>query len=256
MSAERVLLWRHGRTAYNHGRRWQGQLDVPLDDVGRDQAQRAADVLAPLVLAVPPVRIVSSDLSRAADTAHALAALVDAPVELDQALREVDAGEWEGLTRPEIVRRWPDDFAAWRRGEDIRVGGGETRGETAKRAAEAIVRADEATDGGTLVVASHGGALRGALLLLLGMDMTAWGVLDVLGNARWAEIRRRGSGWTLRAYNVGVHDEGRARMRGPTGEGAGGGAVASAAAVATDGDTPPEERFGVAPAGRGTLGEP
>jgi broad specificity phosphatase PhoE len=206
MSAERVLLWRHGRTAYNHEQRWQGQLDVALDDVGRAQAERAADVLAPMIGARPPLRIVSSDLARAVDTARTLAARLNVPVEVDEALREVDAGEWEGRTRADIVSRWPDDFAAWRRGDDIAVGGGETRSQTAKRAAEAIRRADEQMDGGTLVVASHGGALRGALLLLLGLDLTAWGMLDVLGNARWAEIHRRGTGWVLRAYNVGVFD--------------------------------------------------
>ena len=67
MTADRVVLLRHGRTASNAAGIWQGQLDVPLDDVGIDEAGRAARTLASL----PPARIVASDLSRAAATAAA-----------------------------------------------------------------------------------------------------------------------------------------------------------------------------------------
>jgi probable phosphoglycerate mutase len=211
-----LVLWRHGRTAYNHDNRWQGQLDVPLDDVGRAQAEAAA----PAVLAFDPLRVVSSDLSRASETAAALGL----PFDVDAGLREVHAGEWQGLRRSEIVARWPAEFAAWRRGDDVRPGGGESRSETASRAAAAITRAASEMADGTLVVVGHGAALRGALALLLGLP---WSTFEALGNARWAELARRGDRWSVRSYNVGRADlepprPGRVDSRSPRSAGAAG----------------------------------
>ena len=197
MSADRLLLWRHGRTSYNHENRWQGQLDVPLDDVGRAQAVSTGAALA-ASFGPGPVFVASSDLSRASETA----AVLGLPVTLDVGLREVFAGEWQGLLRDEIAAKWPEELAAWRRGDDVRPGGGESRSEVAERAAAAIRRLEAGAAGGTLVVVGHGAALRGAMTLLLGLPSAAWSTFDVLGNAQWADLRRRRSGWALRAYNA------------------------------------------------------
>ena len=198
MAAERVLLWRHGRTGHNLTGRFQGQLDVPLDDVGLQQAKLAAPLVA--AVAGSPVRVVSSDLSRAAATAAAL----DLPVEPDPGLREASAGRWEGLLATEIEARWPEEYAAWRRGEDIPVGGAERRSEAADRALGAILRQIDATPSGTLVVVSHGAALRGALVRLIGLEHPAWTAFEPLRNCRWAELALRTRGWTLRTYNTGL----------------------------------------------------
>ena len=197
MSAERLILWRHGRTSYNHENRWQGQLDVPLDDVGRAQAVSTAAALV-ATFGAGPVVVASSDLSRASETA----AVLGLPVTLDAGLREVHAGEWQGLLRDEIVAKWPEELAAWRRGDDVRPGGGESRSEVAERAASAIRRLEAGVPaGGTLVVVGHGAALRGAMTLLLGLPSAGWSTFDVLGNSQWADLRRRRSGWVLRTYN-------------------------------------------------------
>jgi probable phosphoglycerate mutase len=222
----RVLLWRHGRTAHNHGRVWQGRLDTDLDAVGRAQADRAAAVLAGLV-AGAPLSLVTSDLRRAVDTAAALARLVGVEPLPDPRLREVDAGRWEGLTRDGIAAAgMAEELAAWRRGEDIRVGvTGERRSEVSLRGAAAVAEhAAAVPPGGSLVVAAHGGVLRGSVMALLGFDPAAWTVLGGLANGHWAELvvdpgcpaerptagspagplahRRRA--WQLRAYNVGA----------------------------------------------------
>ena len=68
---KRVVWLRHGRTEWNDAGRFQGQTDVPLDDVGREQAKRAADLLVHL----RPTAILASDLGRAVATAEPLAAL-------------------------------------------------------------------------------------------------------------------------------------------------------------------------------------
>ena len=204
----RVLLWRHGRTAYNAAGRWQGQIDVPLDDVGLAQAAAAARSLAKLVDGVD-LTLVASDLSRAAQTGQALAALVDAEVRLDPRLREIDAGEWEGRTRPEIVEAGMSDvLEAWARGEDVRIGRtGERRSEVGLRGAAAIAEhAAAVPDGGTLVVASHGGLVRGSTLTLLGLDPAGWNVLGTIGNCHWVDLQLRAGAWRLNGYNLSAPD--------------------------------------------------
>lgn len=212
MTADRLLLWRHGRTAYNQQDRFQGHTDVPLDGIGLAQARVAARALAAMVTGHGPLRVVSSDLRRAAQTAAELSRVLELGVEEDTALREVDAGEWEGLTRPEIADRWAADLDAWHRGEDVRVGGAERRSDASRRTFESIVWRVAEQDGGTLVVVSHGAVLRGATTMLLELPAAAGRSFAVLSNAHWVELVRApwagsngaATGWRLVAYNVGA----------------------------------------------------
>jgi probable phosphoglycerate mutase len=205
VTAARLLLWRHGRTASNANNVFQGQLDVPLDDVGRVQAKDAAELIAARVGGAP-CRIVSSDLSRAHDTALALADLLDLPVALDQRLREVFAGSWQGLPHAQIKAVDADLFAAWRAGEDVAPGRGERRSDAGERAERAVREHAAAQDGGVLVIASHGAALRGAVMRLMGWPGWSPDVLAGLRNAHWAEMEPRRDGWVLGSYNVGPAD--------------------------------------------------
>ena len=204
MTERHIVLWRHGRTAWNAERRFQGQTDVALDDVGLAQAERAAKALARMA----PSRIVSSDLSRARMTADALSAVTGIPVVLDEGLRETFAGEWEGLTRDELEERYGDELAQWSAGSGIRPGGGETRIEVADRMVAAIDRAlGDLAPGGTLVVATHGGAARAAIGALLGLPPEHWAALGVLTNCAWSVLQENVSGhgpaWRLQEYNAG-----------------------------------------------------
>ena len=208
MSGRTLILWRHGRTSWNAHSRFQGQEDIPLDDVGHDQVRRAALTLAGL----KPAHIVASDLTRAMSTAQALADLVDLDVHADPDLRETYAGEWQGLTRQEIIERYPDDYAAWGGNSNLRPGGGETRLEVADRVTRGIDRAlQNIDDGQTLVVASHGGALRAGLGRLLALEPEQWTLLGVLSNAQWSVLieldeatpRHGGLNWRLQEYNAG-----------------------------------------------------
>jgi broad specificity phosphatase PhoE len=94
---------RHGQTAWNRARRFQGHTDVPLDDTGRLEAGRAADRLR----AERIDRIVASDLERAAETARIIATGRKLAVETDPAWREKAFGAWEGLTWDEITSAGP-----------------------------------------------------------------------------------------------------------------------------------------------------
>ncbi len=201
MTAHRVVLVRHGRTGHNNSGIWQGQLDVPLDDVGRLQAKAAAPVLAAEILDGGPTAIVSSDLSRASETAAVLAEFVGVPVTLDRRLRETDAGRWQGLTRAQIAEAgWGEEFQSWRRGDDVPAGGGERRTEVGLRGAEAVAEHAAALDGGTVIVVAHGGLLRGTVLTLLGLEPDRWGLLGGLGNCEWARMSPGQPTWRLLGY--------------------------------------------------------
>jgi probable phosphoglycerate mutase len=208
VTARKLVLWRHGRTSWNSENRFQGQVDIGLDDVGVDQVRRAAQTL----IAMKPTRIVASDLGRAHNTALALAELAGLDVVTDSDLRETFAGTWQGLTRSEIMEQYPGEFAAWGGDSDLRPGGGETRLEVADRMIRGIERhLADVPDGGTLVVASHGGALRAALGRLMGLEPAQWAALGVLSNAQWSVLvelddsipRPAGLSWRLQEYNAG-----------------------------------------------------
>ena len=137
-----LVLVRHGRTAWNLEGRFQGRADIPLDEEGRTQAERVAAELAVLADRPPAGRpgpvVLSSDLSRARATAVPVAAALGAPLIVDAALREVDVGAWEGLTRAEAEARYPEQYRLWAAGVDVRRGGGETLAEAGRRVAARI----------------------------------------------------------------------------------------------------------------------
>ncbi|MFV0457686.1 MAG: histidine phosphatase family protein [Actinomycetales bacterium] len=200
MAADRLILVRHGRTASNAAGVWQGHLDTPLDEVGHNESHSAATALCPLE---QPSRIVSSDLKRAMATAAPMAAAWGLQVELDPQLREVNAGAWEGLGRAEIHAQWPDDLAAWKAGHDVAIGGAERMSEAGARVARRLTELVTETDG-TLVVVSHGGAIRMAVLVLLGLQEAPGRALRTMRNAHWAVLIRGASGtFSLDGWNLG-----------------------------------------------------
>jgi probable phosphoglycerate mutase len=200
----RIVLWRHGQTEWNAQGRFQGQTDVPLDDVGRAQAMRAAPMLARL----EPSLLRSSDLSRATDTAHALAAITGLDVVLDEDLRETNGGVFQGLTGPQIQEQHPADWAAWASGDPHhRTAGGESRIDVAARMLAAVLRAaDLVGRGGLAVLATHGGAARLAVAQLIGLPLDRVGSLGVMSNTAWTLLERRrspdGDDWVLVEHNA------------------------------------------------------
>jgi broad specificity phosphatase PhoE len=200
MSGRRVVLWRHGRTTWNAESRFQGTTDVPLDAVGVAQAERAARDLATL----EPDLIVASDLERAHVTAETLGGMTGLDVVTDPALRETYAGTWQGLVRAEILAADGETFRRWLDGEDVRPGGGETRGEVADRVTSAVLRhLDGVPPGGLLVVASHGGALRCCIGTLLGLPLEHWAALGGLVNCAWSVLEELPGGrWRLLEHNA------------------------------------------------------
>jgi glucosyl-3-phosphoglycerate phosphatase len=198
----RLIIWRHGNTDWNAGHRVQGQTDVPLNDLGRQQAVDAAELL----VRFQPAAIVSSDLRRAADTAAALAAVTGLRVEHDERLRERHFGAWQGLTMTEVAVAHPLQYARWLAGGDDVGADVETLSDLGKRVAEAFqAAADLAPPGGTVVVATHGAAARQGIGHLLGWPSEQLRTLRALQNCHWVELTHDTTrGWQIASYNVGV----------------------------------------------------
>jgi glucosyl-3-phosphoglycerate phosphatase len=190
--AVRLVLWRHGQTAWNAERRFQGHSDVPLDTTGHEQARGAARYLA----AMHPDAIFSSDLVRAAETASYLTELTGLPVQLDKDLRERGGGAWEGLTDAEIRAGYPEAYAAWIPPD------GESTDAVADRAAAALTRIADGLDGTLAVLVSHGAAINFGISRLLGVPPRAR-LLGPLGNCSWSVLGRRSGHWRLLEHNVG-----------------------------------------------------
>ena len=155
-----LILIRHGETDWNRELRFQGQVDVPLNAVGHEQARRVG-----LRLAAEPVHLlVSSDLQRAQQTArpvaqHSLHALPLDPV-LDAALREQNFGLVDGMSVPDIKARHPDEWAQWVQFDaDYAFAGGESTRQFHARVIAAVRAMAERYREQTLAVVTHGGVL-------------------------------------------------------------------------------------------------
>lgn len=201
----RLIVWRHGETAHNVGGLWQGQLDTELSPRGLEQARAAAQALA----ATGPDLIRTSDLLRAASTAAALEAATGLTASTDERLREIHVGAWQGLSQGDVAERFPDDYQALLRGEDVVRGGtGESEAHVRERTREAVEDLlDELAPGETAVLTTHGVTARTLVADLIGMPPEGpWRWLAGLRNCHWAELAEQRTGWRLVAWNVGVTD--------------------------------------------------
>jgi probable phosphoglycerate mutase len=152
----RVLAVRHGETAWNVENRIQGQLDVPLDELGRWQAQRLALAMSGEAIDA----IYTSDLLRTVETAAPTARSCGIAYVTDRGLRERGFGVFEGLTFTEIEQRWPEQSARWRRREpEFGAEGGETLNDFYARSVAVVTRLAAAHPGQTIMIVTHGGVL-------------------------------------------------------------------------------------------------
>ncbi len=159
----RIYLVRHGETAWNAEGRWQGTLDIPLGEVGHQQAQALAKHLKDRPIAA----IYSSDLSRARDTAEPLSRAKGLEIQTDARLRELDFGVFQGLTHDEIRAKYPEEerelFVDYL---DFVLPEGESRRAVQARVYEMWQEVVRRHPNSEVVVMSHGGPVRLLLLKL------------------------------------------------------------------------------------------
>lgn len=208
-SPTRLLVIRHGETAWNRDTRIQGHTDIPLNDRGRQQAVLAARALTDEGICA----VYSSDLSRAAETAQAIAHATDLPLTFSEGLRERHFGVLEGLTHDEIARQWPEASRRWR-GRDPAFGpeGGETLQAFSDRVLAEAARLASSHRGETIVLVAHGGVLDCLYRAATGVGLEAprtWQIANAAINRlmhspqgfvmlNWADTRH------LDAFNAGA----------------------------------------------------
>ena len=146
-----TLLLRHGQTPMSVQKRYAGLSDVPLTEVGVQQAAAAAKRLASAGLTA----IVTSPLARAVRTAEEVAAATGAPVEADEGFRETDFGAWDGLTFAEVRERWPAELTAWLADPAVAPPGGESFADVSSRVEGALRRVLAGYQGQTVLIVSH-----------------------------------------------------------------------------------------------------
>jgi len=161
-----LLLTRHGETEWNRTHRWQGFTGPPLNEAGRRQANELAARLETIDIDA----IHSSDTVRAVETAAIVGARLGLEVTQDPRLREVNFGEWEGLTRHEINERYAGAFSEWDACKLATPTGGESDVRMAERVIESLL--DIATQHGDerVLVVTSGGPIRVAQAHAAGID--------------------------------------------------------------------------------------
>ena len=207
----RLLAIRHGSTAYSQERRYAGSRDVPLSAEGRRQCAALAAALRPFHAAA----IYASPLARARESAAPIAAAQGLDVTLESDFREMGFGDWEGLTRDEVERRFPEDYTLWRtEPERFARPGGETLSAVAERVMRGLgeLRATHLDE--TVILVSHAIVTRLIVLAALGLGPERlWSVEASLAGI--SEIEYRDDWATVHRVNTVAHLEDGGPRRAP-----------------------------------------
>ena len=197
------MLVRHGESTWNREHRIQGQLDPPLSEHGRRQAQLLAQRLATW----RPDALYASDLKRALETAEPVAHATGVAVQPMVELREIFLGEWEGLKTAELAERFPEAWAGWtvEPNWDL-VPGGESAVDFEQRVGAALDAAMERHAHGTAIVVTHGGVIQIALHRIIGRGSTGLFPFRI-SNASISIIERRDGRLIIAAVNDTSHLE-------------------------------------------------
>lgn len=198
MSPTRLILIRHGLTDWNASNRFQGQADVPLNATGEQQAR----AMAPVIAGYEPTVLYASPLTRARVTAETLAAETGLEITFDERLKEINVGDWSGLTIEEAIALDPAFGHALANDLDHRRSAtGENGVETGERMGVVLCEIAERHRGENVAIVSHGLAIRMGIASLLGWPYPVAVALAGMGNCAWSVLLARRDAWRLEAYN-------------------------------------------------------
>lgn len=163
-----LYMVRHGQTASSRENRFTGSSDPPLTAVGEEMAQEFAQAYVSMTWEA----IYTSPMLRARQTANPLSRLTGVPTTLEDGLKEIDYGEWEGLRQDEVKQRWSEAFEHW--ADDVAsrgTPGGETAFHVAARAMRVVEAIRSRHQQGNVLIVSHKATLRVITCALLGLDV-------------------------------------------------------------------------------------
>ncbi len=165
----RIILVRHGRTVWNEEGRYQGKIDIPLSQAGKEQARKVGEALKD----IPIKAIYSSPLSRCLDTAKEIAKHHGIDVKVRDGLKEIDHGKWEGMLASEVEREYPKLLRLWRlKPSEVKMPGGESLAEVYERVVKefnSII--SEHGDEDNIVIVGHDATNKVLMCHLLGLSL-------------------------------------------------------------------------------------
>lgn len=200
-----LLLLRHGETPLTPERRFSGtgSGDPGLSDVGRRQAEQAAR--SAVLRAAGLTQVVTSPLRRCRETAQVVADALDLPVEVDDDLREMDFGAWEGSTFAEVEQRHPADLAAWKRSAQVApTGSRETFADLLQRMTGVAGRLARTYPGTGVLAVTHVTPVKALVAHALGAPPTCFFTME-LSPAALTRITCTGAEAVLRCFNDTSH---------------------------------------------------
>ena len=199
----RILLVRHGETEWNRTRRFQGQTDVPLNEHGRAQARALAQRLSSVEFS----HVVSSDLSRARETAQIITEGRGLTLAEDSDWRELALGDLEGLYADEVIAQHPEVMKIWKRApQEVTMPGGEALGPMQDRVWAAFQRLPDLKSDEVALVVAHGFALISLLCRILRIELAAFRHLW-LDSTGISELERTPERTIVRRINDTAHLE-------------------------------------------------
>lgn len=199
--SRRIYLIRHGLTIWNNEKRYQGHTDVKLSKEGIEQALAVQRRLA----SVKFEAVFSSDLSRAYETAKIVAEPHGLEVNVTPGIKEMNFGVWEGLTFPDLERKYPDLVKIWmERPQDLFIPQGESFLIVRERAQKTIANILKEYPLGNLAIVSHGGTIAAVLTGLLGLPVEKMWTFRQK-NAAINILLQRGERFILESYNDTCH---------------------------------------------------
>ena len=194
----KLYLIRHGETDYNNSLRFQGQTDIPLNQKGIEQAEKAADFFRD----IPLQAIYTSTLIRAKTTAEIIAAAKGMELQETDALQEMSFGIWENMNSKDIqkkyAKQWKDFFAS---PANTTIPQGESMLDVQKRAYPVVQEILDQYPEGDVAFVAHGGIIRVLMCTMLGLDLNRAWHLHV-GNASITCFYYWGRSYTLDYANL------------------------------------------------------
>jgi len=167
----RVILLRHGETAWNHDGVFRGTEDVPLNPLGQEQAARTGERLHN----TPVAHVYTSPLSRGRDTALLAAQPQGLPVDNLDFLNDMYFGQWQGRTIEDVASHWPKEYATWLDNPHLcHPPGGEPLAAVMQRASQGLAELIEENDQGDLLLVSHRVIIKLLLLWAIGSESSAF----------------------------------------------------------------------------------
>jgi len=196
----RLLMVRHCKTEWNTQHRYQGQSDVPLSDVGRQQARALFERLAPEAIDVAYI----SDLKRAVETAEIILSGRDVPILREPRLREMNFGVLEGLMFDDAYARYPAEVDAWLKDYNMPPPGGEKLEAFTARITSFMSAVQLKHDGQTVLLVAHGGSLSELIRLILDIPFARrWAF--TMDTASFSELQFHGGYPYVKCWNDTSH---------------------------------------------------